>query len=71
MGGELPINPSGGVLSSNPIGATGLQRTAEAALQLMGKAEKRQVEGAKRALVTGFGGCFWTDILALGADKPA
>ena len=70
MGGELPINPSGGVLSSNPIGATGLQRVAEGALQIMGKAEKRQVTGAKKALVTGFGGCFWSDIMALGADKP-
>ncbi|MFH1136235.1 MAG: thiolase family protein [Pseudomonadota bacterium] len=71
MGGELPINPSGGVLSSNPIGATGLQRVAEAAMQLMGKAENRQVDGAKRALVSGFGGCFWSDLLALGAEKPA
>ncbi len=24
MGGELPVNPSGGVISCNPIGATGL-----------------------------------------------
>jgi acetyl-CoA C-acetyltransferase len=71
MGGEMPINPSGGVLSSNPIGATGLQRVAEAALQIMGKAEKRQVDGAKKALVSGFGGCFWSDLMALGAEKPA
>ena len=71
MGGELPINPSGGVLSSNPIGATGLQRVAEAALQIMGKAGKRQVQGAQKALVTGFGGCFWSDMMALGAKKPA
>jgi acetyl-CoA C-acetyltransferase len=70
MGGELPINPSGGVLSSNPIGATGLQRTAEAALQIMGKAEKRQVPDAKLALISGFGGCFWSDLMILGADKP-
>ena len=70
MGGELPINPSGGVLSSNPIGATGLQRVAECALQIMGKAEKRQVDGAKLALATGFGGCFWSDVMAIGAKKP-
>jgi acetyl-CoA C-acetyltransferase len=70
MGGELPINPSGGVLSSNPIGATGLQRTAEAALQIMGKADKRQVPDAKLALISGFGGCFWSDLMILGADKP-
>jgi acetyl-CoA C-acetyltransferase len=70
MGGELPINPSGGVLSSNPIGATGLQRVAECALQIMGKADKRQVDGAKLALATGFGGCFWSDIMAIGAKRP-
>lgn len=71
MGGELPINPSGGVLSSNPIGATGLLRTAEAALQIMGKAEARQVPDVNFALVSGFGGCYWSDLLALGSRKPA
>jgi len=70
MGGELPINPSGGVLSTNAIGATALQRVAEAALQIMGKAEKRQVDGAKKALVSGFGGCMWSDVMALGSDRP-
>ncbi len=70
MGGELPINPSGGVLSSNPIGATGLQRVAEAAIQIMGKGDQRQVPDAKTALCSGFGGCFWTDLMALGAGKP-
>ncbi|MEW6440212.1 MAG: thiolase family protein [bacterium] len=70
MEGELPINPSGGVLSSNPIGATGLQRVAECAIQIMGKAGKRQIQGARRALASGFGGCFWTDLMAIGADKP-
>jgi acetyl-CoA C-acetyltransferase len=38
IGGGLPVNPSAGVLSSNPIGASGLLRFAEAALQVMGKA---------------------------------
>src|SRR5687767_7463535 len=36
IGGRLPVNPSGGVLSSNPIGASGLLRFAEAAMQVMG-----------------------------------
>jgi len=70
MGGELPINPSGGVMSSNPIGATGLQRVAECALQIMGRGDKRQVPDAKLALASGFGGCFWSDLMALGAKKP-
>ena len=36
ISGRLPVNPSGGVLSSNPIGASGLLRFAESALQVMG-----------------------------------
>ena len=31
IGGKLPVNASGGVLSSNPIGASGMLRFAEAA----------------------------------------
>ncbi len=71
LGGELPINPSGGVISCNPIGATGLIRCAEAATQVMGKAGKRQVPDVKIALSSGFGGCWWSDLLMYGAEKPA
>jgi acetyl-CoA C-acetyltransferase len=70
MDGEFPINPSGGVLSSNPIGATGLLRVGEAAHQIMGKADKRQVSNVNVALTTGFGGCFWSDVMLLGKKKP-
>jgi acetyl-CoA C-acetyltransferase len=70
MGGELPINPSGGVIACNPIGATGLIRCAEAALQVMGKADTRQVPDVKLAVSTGFGGCMWTDMLLHGLKKP-
>ncbi len=56
IGGSLPVNPSGGVLSSNPIGASGLLRFAEAALQVMGKAGAHQVEGARTALGHAYGG---------------
>ena len=70
MGGNCPVNPSGGVLSSNAIGATGLLRVAECALQLQGRAETRQVPGARVALATGFGGCFWSDVLVMGSEKP-
>jgi acetyl-CoA C-acetyltransferase len=56
IGGSLPINPSGGVLSSNPIGASGLLRFAEAALQVMGKAGAHQVDGAAVALGHAYGG---------------
>jgi len=70
MGGILPVNPSGGVLSTNCIGATGLLRVGEAALQVFGRAENRQVEDVKLAMATGFGGCFWSDALILGSQKP-
>jgi acetyl-CoA C-acetyltransferase len=56
IGGKLPVNPSGGVLSSNPIGASGLLRFAEAALQVMGKAGAHQVAGARTALGHAYGG---------------
>lgn len=70
MGGELPINPSGGPLATNPIGATGLIRCAEAAMQVMGKAEGRQVPDVNFAVSTGFGGCWWTDMILHGKNKP-
>ncbi len=71
LGGALPINPSGGVLSSNPIGASGMIRFGEAALQVMGRAGGHQVDGARRALGHAYGGgsqffAMWV----VGSDKP-
>ncbi|MGB2939562.1 MAG: thiolase domain-containing protein [Candidatus Dormiibacterota bacterium] len=54
--GDLPINPSGGVLSSNPIGASGMLRFAEAAMQVRGQAGEHQVDGARVALGHAYGG---------------
>jgi acetyl-CoA C-acetyltransferase len=65
MDGELPVNPSGGVLSANPVGASGVIRVAEAALQVMGRGGDRQVEGANRALATGYGVYAWADAIIL------
>jgi len=56
MGGELPVNPSGGMLSGNPNGVAGMTRVAEAVLQLRGEAGDRQVPGAKVALAHGVTG---------------
>jgi acetyl-CoA C-acetyltransferase len=53
LGGELPVNPSGGILSGNPVTVAGAVRVAEGALQLMGRAGGHQVEGARRALAQG------------------
>ncbi len=55
MGGSFPLNASGGVLSSNPIGASGLLRLAEAANQVRGAAGEHQVDGAKVALAMAYG----------------
>ena len=65
MDGELPVNPSGGVLSTNCIGATAMIRVAEAAIQVMGKGGKRQVPNVKQAMATGFGGSWWSDVMIL------
>ncbi len=69
--GKMPINMSGGVLSSNPIGASGLIRFAEAALQVRGMAGAHQVDGAKMAVGHAYGGgsqffAMW----AVGSEKP-
>ena len=56
LGGDLPVNMSGGVLSSNPIGASGMLRFAEAANQVRGLACEHQVAGARRALGHAYGG---------------
>ncbi len=55
-GGDIPWNCSGGVLSSNPIGASGMIRFAEAARQVRGDAGDHQVEGARLALGHAYGG---------------
>jgi len=65
MGGELPVNPSGGVLCTNPIGATAMCRVAEAAIQIRGQGGERQVPNVRTALATGYGGNWWSDIMIL------
>ena len=69
--GDLPINPSGGVMSSNPIGASGMIRFAEAALQVQGRAGDHQVEGAKKALGHAYGGgSQFFSMWIVGSEKP-
>jgi acetyl-CoA C-acetyltransferase len=72
IGGKLPVNASGGVLSSNPIGASGMLRFGEAALQVRGAAGEHQVDGARKALGHAYGGgsqffAMWV----VGAEKPS
>lgn len=71
MGGDLPVNCSGGVLSSNPIGASGMIRFGEAAMQVRGQAGDHQVDGARVAMGHAYGGAaqFYA-MWIVGADKP-
>ena len=53
---QLPVNTSGGQLSAGQAGAAGgLHGVVEAVVQLRGEAGKRQVAGARKALVAGYG----------------
>jgi acetyl-CoA C-acetyltransferase len=71
IGGRLPVNASGGVLSSNPIGASGMIRFAEAAIQVMGKGGDHQVPGARKALGHAYGGgSQYYSMWVVAADKP-
>jgi acetyl-CoA C-acetyltransferase len=63
--GELPVNPSGGRLCSNPVQVAGLTAMADSVLQLRGEAGDGQLEGVETALVHGINGmcgqshCVW------------
>jgi acetyl-CoA C-acetyltransferase len=71
LDGDLPVNMSGGVLSSNPIGASGMLRFAEVAMQVRGTAGEHQIDGARLAVGHAYGGgsqffAMWV----VGSDKP-
>lgn len=69
--GSLPVNPSGGVLCSNPIGASGMLRFAEAARQVMNRANEHQVPGARKALGHAYGGgSQYFSMWVVGTDRP-
>ena len=71
MDGDLPVNMSGGVLCTNPIGASGMLRFAEAAMQVRGTAGDHQIDGVRKAVGHAYGGgsqffAMWV----VGTDKP-
>ena len=69
--GDMPINCSGGVLSSNPIGASGMLRYAESAMQVRGQAGEHQVDGARKALGHAYGGgSQYFAMWIVGSEKP-
>ena len=60
LDGDIPVNPSGGTMGANPIGAVGVIRLIEAATQVMGRNETHQIKDAKLALVQSGGG--WANL---------
>jgi len=69
--GDIPWNCSGGVLSTNPIGASGMIRFGEAAMQVRGMCDQRQVDGAKVAMGHAYGGgAQFFSMWIVGSEKP-
>jgi acetyl-CoA C-acetyltransferase len=70
MDGDLPVNMSGGVLSTNAIGASGMVRFAEAAMQVRGQAGEHQIDHAKKALGHAYGGGSQYFSMWIVGDQP-
>jgi len=71
LDGDMPINMSGGVLSSNAIGASGMIRYAEAAMQIRGQAGEHQVDGVRKSMGHAYGGgSQYFSMCLFGKDKP-
>jgi acetyl-CoA C-acetyltransferase len=70
--GEMPTNASGGVFSTNAIGASAMNRPTECALQIMRKIEgQHQIpKKIKKALSHGWGGMFQYVTVMVLADEP-
>ena len=61
--GELPVNPSGGLIGGgHPVGATGVRMVVDAAKQVTGTAGDTQVEGARRVATLNIGGSTTTTV---------
>jgi acetyl-CoA C-acetyltransferase len=69
LGGEFPVNPSGGVLSTNPPGTSAMIRQLEAARQVMGKAGDHQVPGVRKALAHSWGGALQFSTVTIFAGE--
>ena len=68
--GELPINCSGGVNATNAIGASAMERPAEAALQIMGKADNQVPKTVHTSIGHGWGGSLNLCTLMVMSDEP-
>ncbi|MHA1823231.1 MAG: thiolase C-terminal domain-containing protein [Promethearchaeota archaeon] len=70
VSGELPVNCSGGVNSTNAIGASAMERPAEAALQIMGKASNQVPKTVHTSIGSGWGGSLNLITLMAMSDQP-
>lgn len=71
LGGEFPVNPSGGQLAGNPTTVAGLARAVEAWRELTGASGDRRIPRASRALVHGQGGiCGQNHSVAVVSREP-
>jgi acetyl-CoA C-acetyltransferase len=70
LNGELPVNCSGGVNSTNAIGASAMERPAVAALQIMGKASNQVPKTVHTAIGHGWGGALNFSAIMVMADEP-
>ena len=71
IGGKLPVNTHGGMLSHAHAGAVGgLMSIVEAVRQLRSDADGRQVDGANVALIHSEGGVMSSHCTAILSNKP-
>jgi acetyl-CoA C-acetyltransferase len=69
--GKIPVNPSGGVTSTNPGIPSTMIRYIEVALQIKGEAGKHQIpRDVRNGIATGFGGTGWSPLILLSKDLP-
>jgi len=65
-GGQIPINPSGGLKSKgHPVGATGIAQIIELFEQLRGNAGERQVKDARIGLAQNMGGSGASSVITI------
>jgi acetyl-CoA C-acetyltransferase len=70
LDGDLPVNCSGGVNSTNAIGASAMERPACAALQIMGKADNQVSKTVHTSIGHGWGGSLNLCTLMVMSDEP-
>jgi len=71
LGGEIPINTSGGLNSKgHPIGASGVAQAIEAFLQIRGESGNRQVKNARVGLSLSMAGFGNSATVIIYGDEP-